>query len=504
VPRINADERLFARIMYPKRDAYLLDLIDPSIQERARENLDILIRYREFLESEIFKLSGELNPIRRCPSDILQIIFEWAVHFSDVGPYQDAFDLARQTSATAISHVCRRWRSVALRTPLLWCYIDVPMGRSIQSTLWYWERATGRIRGYPSYIRIAWSKTPRLVNEVRDVITIAKLCPLKVCRLLILELYNENDILDILTPTFSLSIGQLDKVIINYRFNSTGLSIWSLRDLLQKFPAVPSVELYPFQTNCTGTAQFPTLQHLYFRYMPQPSILDICHAFPALETLCILRIKYPIQARRRIVLPKMTHLILGPFDDGWMTNLSCPKLQTLDHRGTLSESLLAFIERHTTLMTLKFYKIKEGLTALAIVAPQITSLSFGRGVSTPLWDWKKVGLDQAPFTVLKHLILEDQNASISLSLFESLLSTRCLPHQYHSDKSSCPPPLETLQVGFSQVSFRTCPWWLKDYCSLRLKTETTHGKCHGRYVVIKHNNFAIPCPLRAELITSVA
>jgi hypothetical protein len=53
-----------------------------------------------------------MNPIRY-PTELLQEVFEWTARTQE--GHQECFK-----TATRISHVCQRWRAVALQTPALW------------------------------------------------------------------------------------------------------------------------------------------------------------------------------------------------------------------------------------------------------------------------------------------------------------------------------------------------------------------------------------------------
>ena len=69
-------------------------------------------------EQEDDRLAGLLHPIRQCPEDILKLIFECVANDEEDQPF---------VVATTLSHVCRRWRAIALSISGLWSRIDMSM-----------------------------------------------------------------------------------------------------------------------------------------------------------------------------------------------------------------------------------------------------------------------------------------------------------------------------------------------------------------------------------------
>ena len=69
-------------------------------------------------EQEDDRLAGLLHPIRQCPEDILKLIFECVAHDDE-----DQLFMV----ATTLSHVCRKWRTIAVSISSLWSQIDISM-----------------------------------------------------------------------------------------------------------------------------------------------------------------------------------------------------------------------------------------------------------------------------------------------------------------------------------------------------------------------------------------
>ncbi|PVF98737.1 hypothetical protein CPB86DRAFT_663589, partial [Serendipita vermifera] len=74
------------------------------------------------LDCDLQHLKGALHPVRRCPFEVLQMIFEWTVLLTatDADISEDLSSVEWFDAATRLSHVCRKWRSIALDTPKLW------------------------------------------------------------------------------------------------------------------------------------------------------------------------------------------------------------------------------------------------------------------------------------------------------------------------------------------------------------------------------------------------
>jgi hypothetical protein len=109
------------------------------------------------LEKELDKIKGVLHPIRRCPSDVLQIIFERTVLLHAT----DRLRISHTRwfiTAIRLSHVCRRWRSITLETPGLWS--KGPPWRMGELRNDMMKEVVSRIRGSPAHVRI-WIWCPR-------------------------------------------------------------------------------------------------------------------------------------------------------------------------------------------------------------------------------------------------------------------------------------------------------------------------------------------------------
>ncbi|PPQ63397.1 hypothetical protein CVT24_005664 [Panaeolus cyanescens] len=95
-----------------------LDGIDAQIQ--------ILQERAHYLQSKIGQCTQILNPVRVIPDDVLREIFIWTVEAGPAPFYPWIIKASRNfQSPLVLTHVCRRWRTIAHSTPTLWCRITI-------------------------------------------------------------------------------------------------------------------------------------------------------------------------------------------------------------------------------------------------------------------------------------------------------------------------------------------------------------------------------------------
>ncbi|KAJ6481230.1 hypothetical protein C8R47DRAFT_593314 [Mycena vitilis] len=80
-------------------------------------SLKKLVRDRDALEEDIRKFEGILSPLRRMPTELLSLIFDFATRRRQwYGPDTDLW---------IISQVCLRWRATVCTQPALWTFINL-------------------------------------------------------------------------------------------------------------------------------------------------------------------------------------------------------------------------------------------------------------------------------------------------------------------------------------------------------------------------------------------
>ncbi|KAK7024921.1 F-box domain-containing protein [Favolaschia claudopus] len=86
-----------------------------------KAELDKLLEERNALDVEIQKHEGAISPLRHLPTEILSIIFMYAVQFSFT--HQHSMDM--KSGPIPLSAVCSRWRRIALSQSSLWTFFPL-------------------------------------------------------------------------------------------------------------------------------------------------------------------------------------------------------------------------------------------------------------------------------------------------------------------------------------------------------------------------------------------
>ncbi|KAK7024933.1 F-box domain-containing protein [Favolaschia claudopus] len=91
-----------------------------------RAELDRLLEERTALDTEIRKHQGALSPLRHLPTEILSLIFTFAVLPQEpIRNYMGFPLMDMKTGPWPLSAVCRRWRSITLSSPRLWAFLQL-------------------------------------------------------------------------------------------------------------------------------------------------------------------------------------------------------------------------------------------------------------------------------------------------------------------------------------------------------------------------------------------
>ncbi|KAJ7656537.1 hypothetical protein DFH06DRAFT_991785, partial [Mycena polygramma] len=86
-------------------------LLDTRIAPLKSE-LEKLQQERDALDVEIRKHEGALSPLRRLPTEILCLVFIFAMPYNDL--------LSVKDGPWVLSAVCSRWRTILLSQPSFW------------------------------------------------------------------------------------------------------------------------------------------------------------------------------------------------------------------------------------------------------------------------------------------------------------------------------------------------------------------------------------------------
>ncbi|KAF8154392.1 hypothetical protein K438DRAFT_1522058, partial [Mycena galopus ATCC 62051] len=66
---------------------------------------------------------GAISPLRRMPNELLQEIFFWSLPSVQDSKYSK--EIQMQDSPWILTHICQKWRALAINTPGLWSIIAI-------------------------------------------------------------------------------------------------------------------------------------------------------------------------------------------------------------------------------------------------------------------------------------------------------------------------------------------------------------------------------------------
>lgn len=358
------------------------------------------------------------------PHEILCEVFLWALVAASDDKRALTAPSRRFLAALDISHVCRRWRYVALRHCHLWR--DLPLNMSVlsKSTIAHlWENMLPRfkepgVRVYLQCISAEWSS---LYGSLADKLRLCQalwLIP-TIEKLHVKTLAGQASLLDSLLQASTRAV---DKLVI-YSTGGTHEAPFSpvLVSMLQS-ERIKQVSLFN-----VGQLNFP--KGLLSRRLIDLYIYDSCHklsfdqittAFPSLEALHIDnwlmakeldRPKISFGQDSALALKSLTvpgFLTSTGFWDiePWMPNLTsltislCPPHDLASHLDLMPS--LTHLEVGGRSSQLEVW------TQLAILGPKLTSIS-GRATDLirVLLDWECIpGLESEPFPKLDRLVLD--------------------------------------------------------------------------------------------------
>ncbi|KIM23297.1 hypothetical protein M408DRAFT_264199 [Serendipita vermifera MAFF 305830] len=102
---------------------------------------------RTLRESEQRDLLTFMHPLRRCPDNILQEIFEWVT--CELAGFKSALG-----KSVNLSSVCQKWRMVAINTPGLWIKVAFDLSRSLIVLKHQQQTVVSRIKGRAAKISV--------------------------------------------------------------------------------------------------------------------------------------------------------------------------------------------------------------------------------------------------------------------------------------------------------------------------------------------------------------
>jgi hypothetical protein len=372
------------------------------------------------------------HPINRCPTDILQYIFEEVV-LSHPSQFVTAIQLA---------HVCQKWRQIVLETPTLWseiiCNMDKPAER--MNEFWNWMRS--RVKSVPTVITLG-----KLGDYPVPLLQYCRLNQIPKIKRLFIHATHGSAMREIFKSSFKVPHGCVQELIVmNEPHDAEDWPIEMQRELdelLAQFQGLRFLTISSeagIDMQCRET--YPCLQSLVFNTVLGIYIPALASSFPNLEILEIYGFD-PSSSANPLLFENLTRLLIIAVAEGcgeWLKYLSCPRILELVVDETISkDTVYEFIGAHSSLRIILYMGCKETVR-LSQIAPQITRLMVQR-ISKSFY---QINHNQTPsFPFLKFLFLDDTEEWMDKKTFENLVRAHFLPVSH--PRSRLPPSIEPIR-----------------------------------------------------------
>jgi hypothetical protein len=427
-------QRILARYEQQLRE---LEGIQSQLHE-SKKALQVLQDQYLVHQAEVERLSGITHPIRRYPSDVLQYIFEYISDGTD--------GHLKLATVLALSHVCQRWRSIAIDTPRLWCCIDFTLEEDDdeEDTAFFWDSMISRIKSAPAVITICgYNETTAHKFGECKLAHIPNICSLS------LELDVLHNISDILpNPRLLPETGVGSLSIIYDAENEAELVdeiTWDAGETLDKLPPIPRLSLTaPCTLRVTPSVKFEALTTLSFRDLKHVDVLTALSLCTQLSYLRLLDVTFPEPTSAHITSQALRTLIVNTANgnEWWLQQISCPNLTAFHHGSDFLQSSMSIFESYSSLLTLEYASKEQLLPTFATATPLVRSLGIEPSELRILCELQANGTKSPPFPCLKELIVSLLEEGPTVADFELIVRTRCLPTSH--PQSQLPPSLTPL------------------------------------------------------------
>jgi len=401
------------------------------------------------LGEEDHTLAGLLHPIRQCPGDIIRLIFECAAYSEESQLF---------AVATTLSHVCRRWRAIALSISGLWNQVNVSMKLDLIDNLRsFMERVKERVGTTPVNVRIR-DVTSGLASQAAFM-ECMDLRYFKTIATLEYRLISPQDILLLLGPHFSSQAANVKQFIILSPRKHVNLRAWNMAQLLGPSPNIESIRLDGLGVAVfEGLTTLPSLRRLRILNMEAPGLPRFLAQHSQLQELVIRGKRFDMeQFAQDIVLPGLTLMTIDSVNGFPWDRVSTPVLRNVETDDD-SDSARAFLCRHSSIHTLRYLTpLNElGFKDIAKSMVNLRSLLIGGSIDG-LFKEIDPNVPFPPFPKLKKLALNQLfTPPISLEDFEQLLKIRCLPRE-PSDTNKTHRILD-LGISLRKIELNSVPW----------------------------------------------
>ncbi|KIM21291.1 hypothetical protein M408DRAFT_29668 [Serendipita vermifera MAFF 305830] len=370
------------------------------------------------LQLDIQRFAGLLHPIRRCPSDILRMVFQQLVLVENANWC---------ATPIKISHICRQWRAIAVDTPGLWGRIIVPKLHFMALKLPLLRTVFARLRSVAPEIEITvWE-----VGDYRAAVDPSLLFGA-----------NNNDLrksiklLEIYLPTRSMPnfIGFTvcwPKWIECLQIVATGsleaISTFHLTRLIDNFPLIKELRLYNVPE--LAIEQEMALDSVQILALTGVRVIPPFASLAWLSNLVTLDVTITIfqddMLDTDINLENLQDIRVNKSDGIPWTRLYTPQLARMDFffGGPFPEDVLSFMKRNQQIRRFAFRSIENNLQVAALVLPELETLEIA-GDYQGLYDHSTTGSQVLPFHRLRHLLITTYEPE-SVNDLEYLVAARC-------------------------------------------------------------------------------
>jgi hypothetical protein len=425
--------------------------------EAAQSELNVSHDYLMTLQQQVMvfqaeddRLAGLLHPIRRCPEDVLRLIFECAVE------RPGAFKMA-----TTLSHVCESWRAISLRTSSLWNNLIIHMEDDILDLELFMRRTKNRlkaapvrlmeiasIREYPIEIFDAFMTALNL-KEFSAIVTLNYFLDTTAALRLLPHLLSH------------FAFPPVDEIFIIVDAESQLLTTWDFTHLLGQLPSLKTVQLKGVgPITLGGTKTFGQIKDLYLEGASIPSLSHHLTRFLGLQLLTIRGKNFSmLPLVDDIVLPKLQELLIRNLTGFPWSRITAPRIWYVetDEVTGLDESI-AFLCRHPSITSLHLdVWITE--TQFEVIAKSLVYLEHLSVEMSTARLYKPLNPDSPLMLLpkLKTLEIDDrQDFRLSLEDFESLVRSRL--QLSHSQRRGDITIMESLKITVNTAEIDSLPW----------------------------------------------
>ncbi|KIM27366.1 hypothetical protein M408DRAFT_24593 [Serendipita vermifera MAFF 305830] len=381
-------------------------------------------------DNDATHLSLDRHPIQGCSDEILQLIFE-GITFSAVRPF---------STAVSLSHVCRRWRSLALSTPSLWRTVMFKIQIPLQDLTPMIEAFATRIKYVPAEVFIdieAFWEPKETIKSALAAIPFEKIYKISAISHLNIQIVADSLDKVLFSDVFDPIIYQR---VDTFTLDLTIDRILSFNPFLENVPRVENLCLTEGRIGTSISPKFYTagqkVTQLQLDNVQEVPLMALLRMTPILKTLTILRCELNAEENADVcTLPHLTSIHIGSYGFMW-NKIRCPALTHLntpsEHNRLEKDCFWTFLSSTPTITNVCAYAFHgpEYLRRLLGSCPQLLSLEASQS-SQPMQTLTN-GADspgEALCPNLRKLVIKIDRGQYVTEEVNFFLQARCFPEQ---------------------------------------------------------------------------